>query len=242
MTQETSNSTGFSTPYNPALHNRYFRPHAVFFSASVVQAGREKETDRSPRDSDIVRGAIVACAREVLSRGWNVVFGGHPQISPLLFVLAREFDNPSDGRVICFQSDQFADRIPATTQALGEYGHVFRTPEIKGGRPRETVDLSLVRMREDMLSVPYLRAGVFIGGMAGVLREARMLRKKRIAKLLLFAFPGTGSAAEQLFDEDPATYSGDSIELASLMAKKMGQAIVAKRVVGHLEAHLNLKP
>lgn len=227
--------------YRPGRHDELFAPVTIFLSASVMLPERRKETRNDPVDPDTVRIAIVSLVRETLGRGWNILFGGQPQISPMLLTVARE-DGVGPGRIVCFQSEYFVAQIPAATKELWQYGHVFLHPRVPGRDDQEARAASLREMREVMLGVPHLVAGVFIGGMIGVIDEASMLRKQERTNLSLYALKGTGSAAHDLFEADPVTYSGDSPRLRQLIDTSVSQSLVAKRVVEHIADNLKRRP
>ena len=160
----------------------------VFLSASVPSR------DRSPRyfesaDVLLIREAVKALIEVVLPRG-RLVFGGHPAITPLIALFVQQLGLESS-RLTVFQSAAFQPEFP---EALSEFYDV-RVIDANGDR-----ELSLGEMRVEMLSSRSFHAGVFIGGMDGVLDEARLFRLMHpSAKFLPVA--SAGGAARVLYQE-----------------------------------------
>lgn len=198
-----------------AAHN--FRPK-VFLSASVPPPQRAPEFQRVQNAQVEIEQATIALARAVLSRGGTLVLGAHPSISPLIAHVAGEFVAPAPdpaGRrrgadegpaVIVHQVSAFRDELPAATRHLEQMGlarFVWHDPvqgDQRGGPGDRPYPLSVAAMRAVMLRGPF-DAMVCIGGMEGVLEEARMLREiTRTCPVLAMAH--TGGAASVLAQTD----------------------------------------
>lgn len=161
----------------------------VFLAAGVPSRERGLRYFESA-DILLIREAIKALIEVVLPRG-RLVFGGHPAITPLIALSVQQLGlEPS--RLTVFQSAAFQTEFP---EALSEFYDV-RVIAADGDR-----DLSLGTMRVEMLSSRSFHAGVFIGGMDGVMDEARLFREMHpAAKFLPVA--SAGGAADVLYREE----------------------------------------
>jgi SLOG cluster3 family len=162
----------------------------VFLSASFP-SGERGEAFR-PYDVGATAAAVTALAHAVLLAEGRLVFGAHPTISPLVLLVAGELDRHEVVEI--HQSEYFEGQVPEETLALVDRG--FGT--LRWWPRDESGDLgrSLEVMRRGMLGEDELAAGVFIGGMQGVVDEYRMLAElQRTSPRLPLPAPG-GAAAE----------------------------------------------
>ena len=138
--------------------------HSVFLSASFPSGPRA--ADFEPFDPGAIADAVTAVVRAVLVAKGRLLFGGHPTITPLVLMVASELD--TKGAVDVFQSRWFEHQITPETRALGDAGlgtihWMPKSPTLEG---------SLQTMRDAMLGHDQkLIAGVFVGGMDGVVEE-----------------------------------------------------------------------
>lgn len=160
----------------------------VFVSASVPFAHRHP---RFYETADVlaIREAIKSLVEVVLPVG-RLTCGGHPAITPLIALFVREAGLQSD-RVTIFQSQMFAMEYPAE---LAAFVDVRTVPQVANDREE-----SLRLMRDQMLASRAFDAGVFIGGMEGVLDEARMFAQ-RYPNAKMLPVPTTGAAAAEVFN------------------------------------------
>jgi hypothetical protein len=172
----------------------------VFLSGSVPhRAGWERRPIQ-------IEEAIVSVTRAVFARGGRLLFGGHPSVSPLVAAIAGEYFPPDRERqhrpVITFQSRYFEDRLPNETWDLHRMGW---TSIEWTERVDDDEQGSLKLMRERMLDSPATppRAMFAIGGMEGVIAEARMFQDVHHGKPI-FAFTSTGAAAARVREAVPA--------------------------------------
>ena len=166
----------------------------VFLSASFPSG--ERGAGFEPFDPGAIADAVTAVVRAVLVAKGRLLFGGHPTITPLVLMVASELN--AKGAVDVFQSQWFNDQITREMRALQEAGFaaIHWTPE------RATRQESLQTMREAMLGHDRKPvAGVFVGGMEGVLEEYDLFRKfqPRVPRISLVG-PG-GAAAKLPMDE-----------------------------------------
>jgi hypothetical protein len=178
----------------------------IFLSASVP-SNRQPEFLAGGVRPRSVEEAVTALAAAVFRHHGQLVFGGHPTISPMVALVAlertrgRAADEPP---VLIYQSEAYRDVLPSDTWALFRTG-VARIVwvEAKDGerfdpeRRDPQCQRSLAAMRERMLRETMPKAMFCIGGMRGIKDEAEFfLRICRGAPLFLLA--GTGGAAAML--------------------------------------------
>jgi hypothetical protein len=203
-----------------------------------------------------IRSAVVALTRTMLLRGVRLVFGAHPSISPMVLDTARDIAlyrneqrSESDSRmapravssalaakarVLIFQSAFFERELPQSTLQLASWqaGVLVLTRAVAGGTTGEARMSSLMRMRELMVSVPDLRAAIFIGGMEGVEEEARLFRQHAPARPM-YAIASTGSAARNLWNHEPKRYSG-TLPSPDVLQDNPSYAVVASDILSDL--------
>lgn len=135
----------------------------VFLSASFP-SGIRGEGFR-PYDPAEIADAVTAVVRALFNTGVQVLFGGHPTITPLVLFVAAEHGVHQSVEI--YQSKWFDLEIPAETIRLQDLGFGRIVWTERG----TDVAQSLLTMRTRMLSESRPRAGVFIGGMEGVVDE-----------------------------------------------------------------------
>lgn len=111
--------------------------------------------------------------------------------------------------VVLYQSTFFQDIFPEEDKRFGNVVYVEAT---SGDR-----EASLFRMRETMLSRGDLEAGVFVGGMEGILAEYDTLtRSHPNAKVV--TVPAAGGAARQLAEKLEVTNTAElrNVDFAKL--------------------------
>jgi hypothetical protein len=159
---------------------------AVFLSAGIPD-----QPERGPylEESDpvAIRDAVRALAGTTLTLGHELVFGGHPAISPLVWQVADSLGKLT--AVVIYQSLEFEEVIPAEARKIPNLVWTER------GRNR---DHSLRIMRECMLGSRHFAAGVFIGGMDGVEKEFDLFRDLYPNAAIVPVFT-TGGAAKYLW-------------------------------------------
>lgn len=166
----------------------------VFIAASFPSGER---AERWPTcDASAVAEAVTAAVRTIIGMDGKVLFGGHPTITPLVLMVARE--HGVQGRVDVYQSGWFADKITDATRRLEQTGagtiHIVPS--------ESTRDASLETMRAAMLSQRGIRGGLFVGGMEGIVDEyEQFVAANPDAPRLVVAGPG-GAAAT--LTTDPA--------------------------------------
>lgn len=165
----------------------------VFLSASVPLPSRNIAYFNTA-DVIAIRDAVRALTIVIIEQKAQLVFGGHPAISPMIRLQISRAGMPVGDRVVMFQS-RFFDRVFPDDNAAFE--RVILTDAVEGDRQK-----SLVHMRETMLSGPF-NCGIFIGGMEGVEEEHEMFRRVQ-PDAPVFPVASTGAAAAILYNASPS--------------------------------------
>jgi hypothetical protein len=134
---------------------------AIFLSASVPDPKRAPQY-AATADTVAITAAVSALVYVTLGRR-PLVWGGHPAITPMILVVAQDIDVDYGRWVRLYQSDHFEDQFPEDNQ---RFQNVRFTEDVEGDREK-----SLKLMRQRMFSEYSFAAGVFIGGMAGIVEE-----------------------------------------------------------------------
>jgi hypothetical protein len=163
----------------------------VFLSASVPLPLRNAVYFVTA-DIIAIRDAVRALTMVITEEKLQLVFGGHPAISPMIRLQILQTGSPVGDRVIMYQSRYFDRVFPEDNMA---FEHVELIDAVPGDR-----EASLASMRTAMLGQPF-RVGIFIGGMEGVEDEYAMFRRLHPA-VPAFPVASTGAAARKLFDAD----------------------------------------
>lgn len=164
----------------------------VFLSASVPLPSRNA-TYFNTADVIAIRDSVRALVIVIIERKAQLVFGGHPAISPMIRLQIAQAGMAVGDRVIMFQS-RFFDRVFPDDNAAFE--RVILTDAIDTDRQK-----SLVHMRETMLSGPF-NCGIFIGGMEGVEEEYEMFKRLQ-PNVPAFPVASTGAASAILYNANP---------------------------------------
>lgn len=170
----------------------------VFLSASVPLPSRDQRFF-STADVISIREAVKALALVLIETKSLLVFGGHPAITPIISKLFSQAGLAPAQHVILYQSEYFRARFPAQNSY---FANVVVTEEIEDDR-----EASLNLMRERMLTHCEFDAGVFIGGMEGVLDEFALFRQL-YPDAPAFPIASTGAAAKMIWDDLPISAAG----------------------------------
>jgi hypothetical protein len=171
---------------------------SIFLSASIPLPHRHPKYLETA-DVAAIRDSIRAVVR-VVAPGGQIVFGGHPAITPLVRRLVRGMTAGARKHVILYQSLFFRTQFP---REVSEFEEVRFTDAVDG-----ELEASLAKMRGAMISAHSFDAGVFLGGMEGVELEYETFRRLHPNKP---AYPVTsaGAAARILFEK----HSPEQLEL-----------------------------
>lgn len=212
----------------------------VFLSASYP-ARQYRET----ADSQEIASAVKAFLGAIFHVRGKILFGGHPSISPLVLMMAREYGEK--GRVLIFQSRVFEPGLSEATLRLCEEGygqikltnaHLTESPQPGATPSPENTPLSLGIMREEMLSSETNpAAAVFIGGDTGISAERNVFSKNQPGAPL-YAVGGPGGAAREIAQELAAA---DPTPIHLKLATSRNYIALMLDVVRDIEGHLGRK-
>jgi hypothetical protein len=163
----------------------------MFLSASVPLPSRNRAYFDTA-NIIAIRDAVRALTMVVVETGIQLVFGGHPAITPMIRLQVAQTGTRVGDRVVMFQSRFFEREFPEDNAA---FEHVELVDAVQNDRQK-----SLLHMREVMLAKPFL-CGLFIGGMEGVEEEYDMFLHLQPG-ISAFPIASTGAAAAMLFERD----------------------------------------
>lgn len=205
------------------------RRATIFLSASFPSGPRAENF--KPYDASGVADAVSALARAVLDGNGRLLFGGHPTITPLVLMIARELRVKKS--VIVYQSAWFGDQQLPEIHEIGNecLGRIIWTDR---GLTRKD---SLGTMRDAMIGTAReWGAALFVGGMEGIQDEYHMV-KALSPKTPCIPVAGPGGAAAGLPEEDCVTLGLSQVHKSRaypLLALQFVDAI-ADRVVNRGE-------
>ncbi|MFA7056345.1 MAG: hypothetical protein WC155_02125 [Candidatus Cloacimonadales bacterium] len=161
----------------------------IFLSASIPLPDRD---DKFYYTADIIaiRDAVRALATFIIP-SYKLIWGGHPSITPLVRSVVESLDGNIQDHVEIYQSEFFKKDLPEDNAF---FGNIVMTG-IKKDR-----ESSLLHMRKQMICDNYFVAGVFIGGMEGVIDEYKIFKNKH-PEALLIPLATTGAAARMIYTE-----------------------------------------
>lgn len=159
----------------------------IFLSASIPYFDRDKKF-YDTADIIAIRDAVRALATVVIPKS-HLVWGGHPSITPLIRYVMERMNSDIKSHISIYQSLFFEDRFPKDNFA---FENIVLTPKL------ETQDESLKLMRIKMLSENDFKAGIFIGGMEGIIDEFELFKTYN-PQASLFPVASTGAAAKIIF-------------------------------------------
>jgi hypothetical protein len=165
---------------------------SIFLSAGIPSPHRHPNYLKTA-DVVAIRDSVRALVNVVVPGG-QIVFGGHPAITPLVLLLLRGMTPKVRQHVILYQSLFFKTRFPPE---VSEFEQLRFINAVDGD-----LDASLVKMRAAMISAHTFDAAVFLGGMEGVEVEYGIFRRLHPDKP---AYPvaSAGAAARVLSEKHP---------------------------------------
>lgn len=160
----------------------------IFLSASVPQPDREFF---GTENAYAIKEAVISFVRVCAEKRLPFYFGGHPAITPLVWNVAKNYYGDKEPAIKIYQSRFFGDLIPKEV----EHFKNVRLTEAVGDR-RQSID----HMRQVMFEENPTDCAVFIGGMGGVVDEARIIKRMYPDAKFLPLF-STGGAAKAIYEE-----------------------------------------
>jgi len=160
----------------------------IFLSASIPLQERHPQYYETA-DFIAIRDAVKALATVVIPR-CQLVWGGHPSITPLIRYVVEKMGANSKNHVTLYQSMAFAKYFPKDNVS---FERIIYTLEM------QSIDESLSLMREKMIGENSFVAGIFVGGMEGILDEYEIFSKHH-PEAIAIPIASTGAAAKILFN------------------------------------------
>lgn len=168
----------------------------IFLSAGVPTQDRPaKYYDTA--DVIAIRDSVIALASTVLAnKGFHLIWGGQPAITPLIALVLERYDLRMTNRVTLYQSYEFERFFPKENENVGNIVYTEKKEDRKA---------SLLLMRQQMIGDHDYAAAVFIGGMDGVEDEFSLFRKIH-PEIPCLPIASTGAAAKIIYDEHPGEF------------------------------------
>lgn len=155
---------------------------SIFLSASVPTHGREFFDTSHPYQ---IHTAVRSLLLLALGRQ-HIVFGGHPSITPMVHSACLNFGITNINCVSIYQTAYFKDDFPLENQDF---------MDIRVVPAEDSLAASVDSMREHMFSDNHFSAGVFIGGMNGILHEYKIFKDRFPDASIIVVRAGGGAAA-----------------------------------------------
>jgi len=156
----------------------------IFLSASVPRVGRANFHESA--DPFLIQFAVRELLTVALGRR-QIVWGGHPAITPMIWAVCADLGLDYAKAVALFQSRFFSAEFPEEND---NFSNLTVIDAVEGDR-----DGSLAKMRRKMLSGPF-HAAVFIGGMEGVLDEYDLFTSLHPGAIVLPLYAPGGAARD----------------------------------------------
>jgi hypothetical protein len=139
---------------------------AIFLSAGVPDPAKPHFMQEA--DTAAISAAVSALLYVALGRR-QLVWGGHPSITPMVWAYAEAMEIDYGAWVKLYQSDLFVDDFPEET---AKFNNVVVTPKVDSD-----LQASLAIMRRRMVEETEFGAAVFVGGMKGIMDEFELFRE-----------------------------------------------------------------
>lgn len=195
-------------------------PEAIFLSASVPDPRRSPEFARTA-DSVAITAAVSALVHVTLGRR-VLVWGGHPAITPMIWVIADGIGVDYGKWVKLYQTRYFEDEFPEDNE---RFKNVTYTDDVERDREK-----SLLTMRERMFTEHDYRAAVFIGGMSGILDEFELFSQIQ-PNAQVVPVVSTGGAALNLAERIPGLNRDlyEDLDYIALFHRYLGISVKEQR-------------
>ncbi|MCD9573790.1 hypothetical protein [Flavobacterium soyae] len=160
----------------------------IFLSASIPLPERNPEFYETA-DFIAIRDSIRALSTIIIPK-YHLIWGGHPSITPIIRYVLSRMDTDLKRYVTLYQSNFFEKYFPKDNF---DFENIVLTEQLS------TKEESLKLMRTKMLSENNFSAGIFIGGMDGIIDEYFMFKKYN-PDALVIPVASTGAATKILYD------------------------------------------
>jgi len=167
----------------------------IFLSASIPSPDRHK-IYYDTADITAIRDAVKALATVVIPKA-NLIWGGHPSITPLIKYILEILQTNTQEHVTLYQSLFFKDVLPPENEYIENVIFTDKLDSLK-----ESIGL----MRERMLKDNSFSVGIFIGGMEGIEEEYNLFKTLH-PKALILPVASTGAGAKIIFEKNKGQFS-----------------------------------
>jgi hypothetical protein len=193
---------------------------SIFLSAGVPDPKRGPEF-AATADTIAIASAVSALAHVILGRR-QLVWGGQPAITPMIWVAAESLDVDYGKWVKLYQSNHFREDFPEDN---ARFQNVVYTADVEKDREK-----SLLLMRERMFSEHEFKAAVFIGGMGGVIDEFELFRRLQPSAAVV-PVASTGGAALKVAEKllKLNTDLSDDLDYVALFHRHIGISVREER-------------
>lgn len=166
----------------------------IFLSASMPTKERDSRFFDTA-DFIAIRDAVVALVNAIIPN-YSLIWGGHPAITTIIHEIFKKRGFGYNDFVTIYQSAYFAGNMPKENQ---NFDNVIITDAIRKYETESQNRIaSLSLMRQRMLTDSPIFAGIFIGGMEGVIDEYELLKKYN-PSARAYPIASTGAAAYMLY-------------------------------------------
>lgn len=189
---------------------------AIFLSASVPDPKLGPQYAKTA-DTVAITAAVSGLVHVTLGRRL-LVWGGHPAITPMIWVVAEGLDIDYGSWVRLYQSKHFEDEYPEDNQ---RFQNVTYTDDVAHDREK-----SLREMRIRMFSDFNFTAAVFIGGMEGIVKEFDLLQQMQ-PQVTLLPVVSTGGAVHHIAQRMGKVPSDlrDELDFVKLFHRHLGVSV-----------------
>lgn len=193
----------------------------VFLSSSIPDPRRSPRYAKTA-DTVAITSAVSALVHVILGRR-PLVWGGHPAITPMIWAVAEDLGVKYGDWVTLYQSKFFAEEFPEENKRFQNVVYVDSVAESR--------EKSLEHMREEMLGHGTFQAGIFIGGMDGILDEFQLFRSMQPQAKSVPIF-STGGAVLDLIGAEGVTDRDlwDEMDYVKLFHKLLDIPVTENRV------------
>ena len=167
----------------------------IFLSASIPSIDRDYSFYKTA-DIIAIRDAVRALAAVVIPNA-QLVWGGHPSITPLIRNVMAKMNSNLNDHVTIYQSLYFENKFPEENK---DFENVIKIKAVENNRSD-----SIQKMRNEMIRNNNFKAAIFIGGMEGIIDEYELFRQVH-PKAKLLPVASTGAGSRMIFEKNNNYY------------------------------------
>ena len=164
----------------------------IFLSASIPLPERDPKFFNST-DVSAIRDSVNALSKLIIPKA-RLIWGGHPSITTLIRFTLEQLNYDVQNHVTLYQSRLFEKYFPEDNAS---FANIKLIESVENDREK-----SLLEMRTRMLKDNEFIAGIFIGGMEGVIDEMKMFKELHPNALIL-PIASTGAASLEIYNMTP---------------------------------------